>query len=81
MKFVWGRTRLPIDLQNLSYKHEIRFMGHMRKDSLPISHTCFFQLDLPEYDNDDICYKRFQQAVTMCGSVDIDTNNIGNESD
>ena len=81
LKFVWGRTRLPIDLTNLSYKHEIRLMPNLGKTSFPKSHTCFFQLDLPEYDDDDICYKKFHQAITMCGSVDIDTDNIGNESD
>ena len=42
LKFVWGRTRLPIDLTNLSYKHEIRLMTNLGRNALPKSHTCFF---------------------------------------
>ena len=60
LKFVWGRTRLPIDLTNLSYKHEIRYMTSLGRNAFPKAHTCFFQLDIPDYDDDDICYKKFQ---------------------
>ena len=42
LKFVWGRTRLPQNLSNLKYKHQVRLMTHMNKTSFPQSHTCFF---------------------------------------
>ena len=42
LKFVWGRCRLPIDLENLSYKHQVRLMTDMNKRSFPQAHTCFF---------------------------------------
>ena len=43
LKFVWGRTRLPIaGLDSLSYKHEVRLMTDMNKTSFPLAHTCFF---------------------------------------
>jgi len=29
LKFVWGRSRLPMDLTNLSYKHEVRLFPEM----------------------------------------------------
>ena len=81
LKFVWGRTRLPIDLTNLANKHQLRLFPNLNKTGFPIAHTCFFQLDIPEYPDDDICYTKFVQAITMCGTVDIDTDNIANESD
>ena len=42
LKFVWGRTRLPQNLDNLKYKHQVRLMSHMNEKSFPQSHTCFF---------------------------------------
>lgn len=35
LKFVWGRTRLPEDLSNLSHKHEVRIMDNMSKTGFP----------------------------------------------
>merc|ERR1712176_471218 len=61
LKFVWGRTRLPIDLTNLSHKHELRLFPSLSKTGFPKSHTCFFQLDIPEYEDDDTCYKKIVQ--------------------
>lgn len=81
LKFVWGRTRLPIELSNLSYKHEIRLMSRLSVTSLPLSHTCFFQLDLPVYSTDDIMYEKLKLAITLCGAVDTDNDNIQDDED
>jgi len=35
LKFVWGRSRLPIDLTRLQYKHEVRLMTHMNSLAFP----------------------------------------------
>lgn len=48
LKFVWGRTRLPIDVTGC-HAHEVRLMEDMDKNGFPQSHTCFFQLDIPDY--------------------------------
>jgi len=37
LKFVWGRSRLPLDVSQ-SHKHKIRFC-RAQIDSLPSSHT------------------------------------------
>lgn len=42
LKFVWGRSRLPIDLTGLQYKHEVRLMEGMNDRAFPNAHTCFF---------------------------------------
>lgn len=49
LKFVWGRSRLPIDTSNLAYYHQLRLMTNMSNTGFPQSHTCFFQLDIPDY--------------------------------
>lgn len=76
LKFVWGRNRLPVDISSLSRKHEVRLMENMNAEGYPQSHTCFFQLDIPFYRNDEICSKRLLQAAQLCGSVDTDNNDF-----
>ena len=53
IKFVWGRSRLPKDNEWNDDKHEINKLEGIKEGDvnmmLPISHTCFFMLDLPAY--------------------------------
>jgi len=79
LKFVWGRNRLPVDLTRLSHKHEVRLHKDMSVDAFPIAHTCFFQLDIPPYETDEMCARRLIQASEMCGSVDTDNNNFAED--
>jgi len=81
LKFVWGRSRLPMNLDGLHRKHCIDFYRSRTKDSLPISHTCFFRIDLPEYSTDEILKKRLVYAFTFCGDIDADRgrNDIADE--
>ena len=72
LKFVWGRSRLPLDLTKLEYKHEVRLMDHMGKTGFPQAHTCFFQLDLPPYETDEMCSQRLIAASELCGGIDTD---------
>jgi len=76
LKFVWGRNRLPVDLSKLDRKHEVRLMTGMSETGFPQSHTCFFQLDIPYYRDDEMCSKRLISASQLCGSVDTDNNNF-----
>jgi len=83
LKFVWGRQRLPVDMTNLDYRHSIYLLSDTGDGdkSLPESHTCFFQLDLPCYSTDEICEQRITTAITFCGEIDTDygANNIADE--
>jgi len=63
LKFVWGRSRLPIDLSRLNRKHEVRLFTNMDKTAFPQSHTCFFQLDIPDYETDEMCNNRLSAAA------------------
>ncbi len=40
--------------------------------TLPISHTCFFQLELPRYTHLEVMRKKLLYAVTECRAIDAD---------
>ena len=68
LKFVWGRSRLPIDLKNLSQKHTLTLCRGMNKTGFPLAHTCFFSLDLPEYEDEKVMRDKFLVAITLVKS-------------
>jgi hypothetical protein len=81
LKFVWGRTKIPIDTSNLSNKHQFNVYTHMGDTALPESHTCFFTLDCPPYKTLELMTKKFKTAIEMCGEIDGDygANSIADE--
>lgn len=72
LKFVWGRSRLPIDVKQMGQRHSVDVCRHMDKTGFPQAHTCFFSIDLPDYPNDKIMRDKFLVAITMCGEIDTD---------
>ncbi|CDW73494.1 UNKNOWN [Stylonychia lemnae] len=72
LKFVWGRSRLPVNLDKLSRKHCLEFYKRRAQDSLPISHTCFFRIDFPTYSSMEIMKQRLLYAIQFCGDIDAD---------
>lgn len=72
LKFVWGRNRLPVSLTNLSYKHKIDLCTNLSNKGFPQAHTCFFTLDIPEYESEDVVYKKLTEAAAFCGEIDTD---------
>jgi len=77
LKFVWGRSKIPSDTKHLRYKHEVHVYSHLAPEGLPEAHTCFFQLDLPEYKEYEIMKKRVTTAIEMCGEIDTDYSPAG----
>jgi len=63
---------LPLNLQFIDKKHKIDYCSNLQKDSLPISHTCFFTLDLPPYSSEDLMFERISYAIYNCGDIDAD---------
>jgi len=58
-------------LAKLRYQHTLAGMdGGDRK--LPMAHTCYFTLDVPEYTDKEIFRKRLLTAIRFCGEVDGD---------
>lgn len=72
LKFVWGRSRLPIDMSNMRNSHTISVCRHMSKESFPQAHTCFFSIDIPAWDTDEIARNKMLGAITLCGEIDTD---------
>lgn len=73
LKFVWGRTKIPQDCSSLEYKHKITLLSEKSKtDSLPLSHTCFFTVDIPYYTSVEIMLARMRTAIELCGEIDGD---------
>ena len=69
--FVTGTSKVPLEgfsnLQGMNgmQKFQIhRVAGNTLR--LPSAHTCFNQLDLPEYASEDILSERLLRAVREC---------------
>jgi hypothetical protein len=55
LRFVWGRSRLPLTSKDFPMKHRVEMLHHANPDvALPQSHTCFFSLEIPKYSSYEI---------------------------
>lgn len=63
LRFTWGRSRLP------PIKQWTRPLKIVLKDInlnyLPVAHTCFFQLDLPPYPDEDMLKYKLLVAINF----------------
>lgn len=72
LRFVWGRSRLPLKPEDFDRKFKISRMHQADRvpdDYLPISHTCFFSLELPRYSTLDIMHRKILYAITHCVAI------------
>jgi hypothetical protein len=62
IKFSWGRSRLPS--RNAREKWEFKLTTtNAKTSSLPIVHTCFFQVELPSYSSDSVMRTKIVTAI------------------
>ena len=74
LRFVWGRSRLPLTSKDFHMQHRITIKGHNNPDlALPTSHTCFFSIDLPRYSSYEVLKNKLKYAITHCQAIDTDT--------
>jgi len=76
LRFVWGRTRLPLGEQwPKNFRLEVSPTDQCSEtdERLPVSHTCFFKIDLPNYSSKQICHKQLLYAISNCMAIDADT--------
>lgn len=82
IKFIWGRSRLP---SGREWRHMkiARYNPNGPVDKyLPLTHTCFFTIDLPRYSSKEIMRQRLLYAITHCTAIDLDgTAGTGWEDD
>ena len=66
LRFVSGRSRLP----KSEYEHKIEVINkEEKKNNLPVAHTCFFKLDLPNYDSKEILCKKMNFALEIATTI------------
>lgn len=78
IRFVWGRSRLPLDASGFSQRFKIQGFTRQPADVyLPVSHTCFFSLELPQYSTLDIMKEKLRYAIFNCQAIDGDNTAAG----
>ncbi|OAF68002.1 E3 ubiquitin-protein ligase HUWE1 [Intoshia linei] len=76
LQFVTGTSRVPLHgfahLEGMNGKQCFRINRDNRsKNRLPVAHTCFNQLDLPEYETFDKLKEYVIKAITECAGFGI----------
>lgn len=56
----------------LRYNHKVYYCSYADKLALPKAHTCFFQIDLPNYETEEIMKAKILMAAQFCGEIDDD---------
>lgn len=77
LKFVWARERLPNSSAEFHQRFKIQAaVGDGPRDHpntyLPKAHTCFFSLNLPKYDSDEVMKEKLLYAIYNCIEMDAD---------
>ena len=72
LRFVWGRARLPSGKNFKQFKITFKSVSGSPDKYLPVSHTCFFTLDLPAYSCKEILKEKLLYAITHCQAIDLD---------
>lgn len=73
LQFVTGTSKVPLDgFANLQGSSGVqKFQIHRdygSKERLPSAHTCFNQLDLPEYDSYEVLKEMLLKVINECGT-------------
>ena len=61
IRFAWGRARLP---RAEAFSRPFKLTRRGGGDSeLPVAHSCFFNVEMPEYSTDELALQRLRIAV------------------
>lgn len=78
LRFTWGRSRLPLTAAAFVQRFKLQSFNKSPADSyLPISHTCFFSLELPRYSTLEVMKERLRYAIYNCTAIDGDDTSLG----
>eukprot|EP00762_Andalucia_godoyi_P002409 ANDGO_02828.mRNA.1 putative E3 ubiquitin-protein ligase HERC2 len=73
LRFVSGRARLPLTDSAFDRPMKIQVLDRPRPDDyLPLSHTCFFSIELPKYSNKEVLRSKLLYAIRHCTAIDTD---------
>lgn len=77
LRFVFGRSRLPLNASEFSDRHKVTILTRSEPDQyLPVAHTCFFSIDVPLYSSREIIYAKLLYAVKNCVAIDADRDGV-----
>jgi len=79
LKFMWGRTRLPLTDQAWGdTKMRIHTLDTRSPDThFPVAHTCFFSIEWPQYSSLKIAREKLLYAINNCSAIDADNTREG----
>ena len=77
LRFVWGRTRLPLKEEEGVENHTIQLDENADSKRLPIGRTCFFRLELPPYESIQIMKSKLLYSIIHCRAIDADFDRAG----
>ena len=81
LRFVWGRSRLPLNEAGFVERFKIQRFGRAPADRyFPVAHTCFFALELPAYSSAKLMRERLRYAMYNCESIDGDATDVGDRA-
>ena len=65
MRFVWGRSRLPLKGRSWPQTFKIQRASGVSDTHLPVTHTCFFSIELPEYSSEEVMREKLLAAINF----------------
>jgi len=78
LRFCWGRSRLPLRADAFPQRFKLQNFNRSNADNfLPVSHTCFFSLELPAYSSQDVMQQKLTYAIYNCQAIDGDDTEVG----
>jgi hypothetical protein len=78
LRFTWGRTKLPTSRQAFTQVLKIQGLHKTPADNyLPVTHTCFFSIELPRYTTKEILRDKLLYAIYNCVAIDGDDTTAG----
>lgn len=71
VRFAWGRSRLPKEEDWSTHGAPFKLTKKNGGDGAgyPLAHTCFFQLELPEYSSDEVALQRLRFVATTASGM------------
>ena len=72
IRFVWGQSRLPYNPTDFVQKFELWPHPNNSDGVLPVSHTCFFSLELPRYSSKEVMRDKILYAINNGYAIDTD---------
>jgi hypothetical protein len=81
LRFTWGRSRLPTSEDGFTHPMKIQRLERQFPDKvLPLSHTCFFSIELPSYSSRKVMREKLLYAITHCKAIDTDFTTTATEA-